>query len=107
MVLEGGRSWGALALGLLPVASALAGLEIWAGFVLGLLASAGAGWLMPEAPVKAGALAFAPTAVIVGVAGLFLLSFAVLLPLVMGLMVSLVGSHFGAGMALRRDRAKG
>ncbi len=60
---------------------------------------------MPDAPVRAGVLAYAATAVLVAGAGILALSAGVLLPLLMGLMVSLVGSHFGAGMALRRRQA--
>lgn len=98
----GGRTWAALGLGLLPVAAPFLGVGIWITFVLGLLASAGAGWLMPDAPVRAGVLAYAATAILITVGGILALSVGVLLPLLMGLMVSLVGSHFGAGMALRR-----
>ena len=101
----GGRTWAALGLGLLPVVSLFVDVGVWITFLLGLLASVGAGWLMPDAPVKAGVLAYAVTAVLIAVGGILALSAGVLLPLVMGLMVSLVGSHFGAGMALRRHQA--
>ncbi len=60
---------------------------------------------MPERPVRAGVLAYVPTAALVAVGGIIVLSAAVLPPLLMGLMVSLIGSHFGAGTALRRPEA--
>ena len=100
-----GTAWGAIGLGLLPIGSLFVDVGIWITFLLGLLASAGAGWLMPDNPVRAGVLAYVPTAVIVAVGGILVLSAGVLLPLLMGLMVSLVGSHFGAGSALRRREA--
>ena len=102
---RGGSAWGAIGLGLLPIGSLFVDVGIWITFLLGVLASAGAGWLMPGNPVRAGVLAYAPTAVIVAVGGILVLSAGVFLPLLMGLMVSLVGSHFGAGSALRRRGA--
>ncbi len=101
----GRRTWGALGLGLLPVVSLFADVGVWTAFLLGFLGSAGAGWLLPEEPVRAGALAYAPSAVVVAIGGVVVLSAGVLLPLLMGFMVSLVASHFGAGMALRRRDA--
>jgi hypothetical protein len=93
----------ALGLGLLPFASSFLEPPVWVIFVLGLAGSGSAGWIMADTPVRAGVLAYAPTAVLVLIAGILLASAAVVLPLVMGLMVSLVASHVGAGFALRHQ----
>ena len=92
-----------LVLGVAVVVVALVGPPAVAA-VLGSVAAAIAGWACPEAPVRVGTLVLAPQAAtalvrtLAGGASWGILAFA----LVGGLMWSLIGSHLGAGVALRR-----
>lgn len=91
-----------LGLGRTPLPVGLANPPEWVAFVVLLLASAAAGWVLADAPVRAGALVFAPTAILLVVVAVVTRVPAVVFPLVGGLAISLVASHVGAGAALRR-----
>ena len=94
-----------LALGVGAVLAGLVGPSVLG--VVGTFVGAGmAGWFVPANPIRAGALTFVPTGLLAMAAYLFrdVATSAIIFALIGGFMWSLVASHFGAGLALRRGR---
>jgi hypothetical protein len=76
--------------------------------VLGFLAAGIAGWVSPADPVRAGGLVFSATGLLAIAAPIFRdVSWpTAILAIIGGFMWSLVASHFGAGLALRRSKSQ-
>lgn len=77
----------------------------WLVIPVALMASVVAGGVLPESPIRAGVFFFVPTAIVLLLAGFLIREVRptiFVFPLTGGLMMSLVASHIGAGIARRR-----